>query len=418
MRNPFKKKTEVKEAQYETVLQQLVAAAGGSATNVTPENCLKSPTMQAIHTAVTNRISSTPVHIYRTSEKNGKEIKEKLPNHPIARLLRQPNPYQTSVNYWADLASCLVRYNRFIAVKAQGSTGPIFQLNPVSPGEVTIKQDENTFAVTFTRGDQDWPMRRVHYIRGPARDFVNGDSIVDNIKLSIAIEIAMEEFSGTFFSNGAVPLLFFKYMQGVKGFKDPEDEKKFISDFQAAFSGNKRHTAFLLPAGIETPDGPQIDNEKSQNLEFRRYYQTVIAGAYNVPPHMVGNLENGHYNNVEQQDKDFTISVMMPYFRMIEAAMERDLLSDADRKDGVVIRFNMDATLRASFMERQQGLEVQRRNGVINPNEWRELEGKNPRDDGDDYGYSANMIIEGQEPASREMPPEEETDADTETDDE
>ena len=78
----------------------------------------------------------------------------------------------------------------------------------------------------------------------------------------------------------------------------------------------------------------------------------------------------------------------------------------------------MDATLRASFMERQQGLEVQRRNGVINPNEWRELEGKNPRDDGDDYGYSANMIIEGQEPASREMPPGEETDADTETDDE
>jgi hypothetical protein len=47
----------------------------------------------------------------------------------------------------------------------------------------------------------------------------------------------------------------------------------------------------------------------------------------------------------------------------------------------------MDSTLRADFKTRQEGLKIQREMGVINPDEWRELEGKNPRpdDEGGEY---------------------------------
>ena len=47
----------------------------------------------------------------------------------------------------------------------------------------------------------------------------------------------------------------------------------------------------------------------------------------------------------------------------------------------------MDSTLRAAFKERQEGLKIQREMGVINPDEWRELEGKNPRPDGEGQEY-------------------------------
>jgi phage portal protein BeeE len=65
--------------------------------------------------------------------------------------------------------------------------------------------------------------------------------------------------------------------------------------------------------------------------------------------------------------------------------MERDLLTDDDRAGGVIIRFNMDAALRGDFKTRQEGLKIQRESGVINPNEWREREGMNPREGGDEY---------------------------------
>ena len=46
-----------------------------------------------------------------------------------------------------------------------------------------------------------------------------------------------------------------------------------------------------------------------------------------------------------------------------------------------MIRFNLDSILRADFKSRQEGLQIQRRNGVISANEWREIEGKNPLKD-------------------------------------
>jgi len=394
---------EEKTAQFETVLQRLIAQQAGYANSVTPRTCLRAPTVQAIVTAISRRISATPVHVYETGESGGIETKKRIPKHPVANLLRSPNEYQSSVDYWQDLASTLVRHGKYIAIKGQGQTGPIRKLYPLVPDGVTIKQDFNRLdgSVTFDYGGQTYPFSKIHYIRGPATNFIDAESPVENIKTAIGIEIACEEYGSTFFNNGAMPLLIFKYMQGSKGFKTPEDEKKFVESFQSSFSGTKRNKAMMLPLGMEV-DKTNIENDKAQFLETRKFYQTVIAGAWGVPPHLVGNLENGHYNNVEQQDKDFTLNVIMPYIRTIESAMERDLLTVNDRNNGVVIRFNMDATLRATFEERQQGLQIQLQNGVITPNQWREIEGKNPREDGDDYYYSANLIKEGEEPLTRQ----------------
>ena len=80
--------------------------------------------------------------------------------------------------------------------------------------------------------------------------------------------------------------------------------------------------------------------------------------------------------------------------------MERDLLTEQDRDSGVIIRFNMDSTLRAAFKERQEGLKIQREMGVINPDEWRELEGKNPRpDDGGNEYWDQGPSGQGQNDA-------------------
>lgn len=395
MKWPWNK--EEKAQQFETVLERIVSAQSGDSQYVTPESCVKSPTVQAIVTAVSRRISITPVHVYSTKIKDGREIKEKQPKHPVAKLLRKPNEWQSTVDYWQDLASSLVRHGKYFAFKGQGQTGPIRTLTPIKAGDVSVKQDPSTRAVTFQVGPEETPMRRWHYIRGPARDYLTGDSPVNNVKTAIGLEIACEEYGATFFNNGAIPLLFLKYATGTAGFKTVEAENKFINDFQSAFSGSNRNKSFLLPKGIE-PQDVKIENDKAQFLETRKFNQTVIAGAWGVPPHLIGNLENGTYNNVEQQDKDFTLNVIMPYIKAIESAMERDLLTDADRNSGIVIRFNMDATLRADFKTRMEGYGLQIANGMITPNDANENEGRNPKDNpvADSLYISANLLKDGE----------------------
>lgn len=382
---------------------------------VTPDTCMQSPTVNAIVTAVSRRLSVSPVRVMRrTYGSGGREKKELLPSHPVTRLLGKPNSFQSRANYWLDAGSVLMRWGRFYAFKAQGNTGPIRRLIPLSPGAVTVEQDDETldhfYRAKLVSGSQrEIPANEMHHARGAARDFLTGDSPVIDVRESIALEIAMERFGASFFGNGAMPLLIFKLMQGFSGYKTKEEETTFLQSVKDVLGNGKQHSSFMLPKGMDVTD-IKPDNEKSQFIEARKYQRTVIAGAFGVPPHFVGDLERATFNNVEQQDTDFIINVVMPQAQVFESAMERDLLTDDDRRDGVIIRFNLDAVQRADFKTRQEGMQIKRQNGVINANDWREAENMNPISDddgGEDFIRPANFVVAGEEPAE---PPKEPTD--------
>ena len=405
---------EEKHQQFEDVLMRIVAAQEGLlGSNVTPENCMQSPTVHAIVTAISRRLSVTPIHVFKRTMTGVGEAKEKLPQHPVAKLLQRPNSWQTKLDFWQDATSVFVRHGRFYAYKSRGSTGPIRELIPIHPDRVTPKQDQDNYRVHFevTGGAGqvfEYPIERVFHARGPARDFLKGDSPVKDVADAISLEILAEKFGVTFFQNGALPLLVFNFLEGSSGFKDADQEKNFLSDFQEAFSGNKKHKALLLPKGLDKPAPIQIEHDKAQFLETRKHQRTVIAGAFGVPPHLVGDLERATFNNVEQQDLDFTGNVVMPVAQAFESAMERDLLTKNDRSGGIVIRFNLDSILRSDFSTRQEGLRIQRDAGALSANEWREIEGRNPLsedDGGSDYLRPANFVVAGEEPVINEDEP-------------
>jgi HK97 family phage portal protein len=421
----FSAKESKSDMSLDTLLRRLEGMyATKSGIAVTPETCMQSPTVNAIVTAVSRRLAVSPVRIMRRSYgSNGRERKELLPSHPVARLLSKPNSFQSRASYWLDGGSCLMRYGRFFAFKAQGNTGPIRRLIPLMPSAVTVDQDEATleptYRATLVGGKHvDIPAAEMHHVRGAARDFLTGDSTVMDVREAIALEIAMEQYGATFFGNGAMPLLVFQLMQGFQSFKTKEEETAFLESVKNTLSGGKRHSSFLLPKGMEIKD-VKIENEKAQFIEARKYQRTVIAGAFGVPPHFVGDLERATFNNVEQQDTDFVINVVMPVAQVFESAMERDLLTDDDRRDGVIVRFNLDAVQRADFKSRQEALQIQRQNGVISANDWREAESRNPISDddgGEDFIRPANFVVAGEEPEPEPMQPQQEQDDEPDAD--
>lgn len=381
------------EAIYET----------SSGVSVTPENCEQAPTVKAMVTAVTRRFAVMPVHVYRKTTSAGRTKKEIDPNHPVERLLRKPNDWQASTSYWMDAASRLMRYGNFCAFKARGSTGPIRRLLPLHPGSVTAHQEDDwsvIYRASLKSGVQEViDPSRMHHARLSARDGLWGDSPVIDIREAIAMEIAAEKYGASVFGNGAMPGLIFKYAEGSQGHKNDEERNAFVEDVQRAYSKKGRFKAMLLPKGVDLGDPIKIENDKAQFLELRQYQRTVIAGAWGCPPHLVGDLSKGTFNNVEQQNGSFSTNVILPLARVFEAAMERDLLTDEDRLAGVIIRFNPDAVLRGDFKQRQDGLQIMRQNGVINANEWREREDMNPRtDEGGEAYYEQGPS--GQQPST------------------
>lgn len=374
--------------QFLSRLDALVATASGI--TVDPETCVQSPTVQAVITAVAGRISTLPIHVYQKKQTRLGATKEPVPNHPIARLLNDPKIDGVDrVSYWADAASWLIRYGNFYALKSQARTGPIRRLYPLPPSRVHPEQQDDfsvIYRVTTDGGGQrDYAASDIVHARGPSRNGYVGSSPIIDLRESIALEIAAERMGASFFGNGAMPSMIFQFKDGYQGFQTTEQRQTFLDTFHAAYGGSsKRFKGMVLPKGMDWKDVP-VDNDKAQFLATRQYQRTVIAGGLGVPPHLVGDLQKATYNNVEQQSLDFILTVILPKLRSFEAALERDLLSPADRNNGLIIRFNLDAALRGDFKTRQEGLNIQRQAGVISANEWREREGMNPREGGDTY---------------------------------
>jgi HK97 family phage portal protein len=236
-------------------------------------------------------------------------------------------------------------------------------------------------------GRREYDVDEVHRARLPSRDGLKGNSPVMDVRESIALEIVAEKFGAGFFGNGAMPGIAFEFTDASAGFKTDEERHAFMDEFQERFGKRNRFKAILPPKGIKVGTQLPLENNKAQFIELRMLQRTIVAGAFGVPPHLVGDLSKGTFNNVEQQGIEFKQNVILPLTRIFEAAMERDLLTVEDRNRGVIIRFNPDGDLRGDFKTRQEGLAIMRQNGVINANEWREHEGMNPRadDGGDDY---------------------------------
>jgi HK97 family phage portal protein len=378
-------------------IEQLVARidatnATAAGVNITPENCMQSPTVCAIVTAITRRISSLPVEVVEVTTSNGRTRTEVLPNHPVAKLLQAPNDWQDPVAFIADAVSALVRHGNWFAWKSRGSTGPIRRLYPLDPRSVQITQELDWSVLYRTtlkdgRYEELSPDGIVH-ARGPARDLLKGDSIVTDIREAIALEIQAERMGAAVFGNSALPSMVFKFEEGFQGFKTDEERAAFIDGFNQVYSKQGRFKAMLLPKGVGVDSSAPAENEKAQYQETRQYQRTVIAGAWGVPPHMVGDLAKGTFNNVEQQSLDFVNNVVLPYVRMLEAAFNKSLFTDEDKRAGRIVRFNLAGALRGDFKSRQEGLNIQRQAGVISPNDWRAVEGMNPlkpADGGDLY---------------------------------
>ena len=366
---------------------------------VTPKTSIRAPTVYAIVNAMSRAVASLPFLIVKDESENKKRQIETLPDHNIRRLLGvRPNNWQTPYEYWSLVLVRLLLYGSFYARKLQAANGRIVEIQPLDPETVRVEQLETgklLFHVQGFRGKEEaLEQNKMHWINGLSMDGVHGTSPVDKCKESIALEIAIELFGARIFGSGAIPNVIVKR----KGhFKDEDAMQRFRDSFTNAFK-KKRGTA-ILEDDFDF-EVVQMTPEDSQFLETRKHQRTVIAGAFGVPPHIVGDLERATFSNIEHMSLSFVIHALRPWLECIEAAVSRDLLTQAEVLGNVKPMFDTRAMLRGDAKSRAEALKIQREWGIINANEWRALEGMDAREDEAGEEYLTPMNFEASEDES------------------
>jgi len=333
-------------------------------------------------------MASLPLPLYRIVD--GKRYVDR--EDALFTLLHdQPNEYHTSFQ-WRSLKQrdLELRGNAFSLI-VRGVGQRIVELIRLHPDMVHPKQDKATGVITYewTRDDGRrviLPFRDVLHIWDWSDDGIVGKSPIEAHRDTIGEAIAMRRHSSKFFANGARPSGTLEVSQGTK--IDEQSARELRADFDELYSGSENAwKTVVLPGGISY-------KPVSISAKDADYVATLKAGVrdmariYGVPPHKIGDLDQATFSNIEHQAIEYVTDSIVPRAVCWEQAIKRSLL---DGDPSRYVKFSLDAQLRADAKSRAEALQIKRRNGVINADEWRELDDMNARDDDGGQVY----IIEG-----------------------
>jgi HK97 family phage portal protein len=318
-------------------------------------------------------------------------------DHPLYRLLwLEPSAGLTAFSLWETIVFHLMLVgNAFVFVNRLAS-GRIAELIVLEPGKVRVTRLPDRSLRYEVAGDagiyQAVDARLIWHIRGPSWNGWMGLEAVKLAREALGLSLSLEASHAEMHRDGIKKSGAYS-IDGELTAKQHGELVAWLKRYAAA--GDLAGAPLILDRAAKWLD-QQMSGVDAQHLETRRYQVEETCRLARVMPIMIGVTDKtATYASVEQM-QIMHGRCLAPLAGRIEQSAEVSLLTDAEKAEGLTARFNLSAAMRADYKSRQEGLQIQRRNGVVNANEWRDLEDMNPRADagGDQYVIEANMAIQ------------------------
>lgn len=316
--------------------------------------------------------------------------------HPLYNLLyRKPNLWQSAFEFWETIVfHVMLVGNAYVYINRVGS-GRIHELLIIQPNHVTVTQlDDYSLVYDVTMPNNRYvrlDSSAIWHIRGPSWNGWMGMETIRLAREALGLSIALEDSHAAMHKNGAQP----SGVYSIEGNLDDAQHTKLMN-WLKSYAQSERGAPLVLDRAAKW-FAQQMSGVDAQHIETRRFQVEEICRGVRVIPLMVGQSEkSATYASVEQLLVAHRMHTLGPWGGRLEQSGEAQLLTEAEVADGYELRFNMDAHVLSDFKSRQEGFQIQRRNGVINADEWREAEGRNPRADpgGPQFIVEANMALQ------------------------
>jgi hypothetical protein len=236
------------------------------------------------------------------------------------------------------------------------------------------------------------------HLRNIGGNGITGFSTIQMGASSISLGLTLDRFQLSFYKNQARPGVLLKTPKVMTD--DAFDRFKKRWNEQQGGASNAGKLA-ILEEGLELAGTVAITQRDAQALETMKLSRGDAALLFGVPPHMVGDTEKSTSwgTGIEQQTLGFHTFTLNPYLRVWETRCNSSLFTASDQKRGLFCEHVLAGLLRGDIKARSEALDIWRRNGVINADEWRDLENLNPRDDGRGGAYwqPVNYIAAGEQ---------------------
>lgn len=298
-------------------------------------------------------------------EKVGKTTKANT-NHPNYWLLHAaPSPYYNAFEWKQGMmAYALLWGNSYSKIKRDRfATAKELQL--IAPWEVTPKMTERGklyYEWQSEKGTEVILAEDMIHLKNLGTNGLIGLSPIQIQRENLGNAIAKMNHDGAFYSNGAKASGILM-TPGTMGNKEQTNLK---DSFEKANSGSKnRFKTIILEEGVKYQQ-LTIPQNDAQFLESKKFEQTEIAGWFRVPPHMIGNLTDSNYSNIDAQDRAFAKTCIVPWTTRFQQEIDRKLFFEGER-GRFMSQFNLDDLIKGDMKTRFESYQMGINSGFIKP---------------------------------------------------
>lgn len=328
----------------DAVMESFGVVASSAGQPVTPTSAMRVAAAFACVRVIAGGISTLPIHCYQSTG----DIKSRLPRDDLwYKLNEQPSPQFTAASHWEGVSMAqLLRGDAYAWIR-RAMNGSIKELLPLPWGCVSpVRQSDGSVRYYISLPDygiNTWlePSEVLHF-PGFGFDGLKSMSVIQYAaKNATGNALAMDDYSGKFFANGAHPSIVLNAPQKMS----PEQVEKLQSAFARKYSGadNFHRLPLVLTEGI-TAKEISLSAEDSQLLEARKFQVIDIARAFGVPPHMIGetSASTSWGSGIESMSRGFVTYTLQPHLVRIEQELNRKLFP---RDTGKFLQFDRDALI-------------------------------------------------------------------------
>lgn len=328
--------------------------------------------------------------------------REWLPDHPVSALMARPNGWMGEDMFWQYVITYLAIGGNCYVWKERSRSGQVVGLWPLHDGTVSPVPDMEGWLshYRYDLADGSIPVNLpaadiIHLMWAPdPQNPIRGIGPLVAAARAVDMGSEAQRYVYAYLKNDASP-------RTILGLKEPVGAK--LADikkrFTESYGGDNRGGVMVIDEAEATVSRIGANLSELAVESLWNMPEAWISAAFEVPAIKAGlsiGLQRGYSGaNADALNSDFTVSRLVPRWRMVAGQFTRNLLSEFDPDPALTMEFDLSAVqaLREDEVELRASINSSVTAGWMTINEARARAGLD-RDDGGDVFLRAMTSLE------------------------
>lgn len=345
---PVEPKAElVKAAEFHPTVRETILQFGGYYGNTYGAMYRNQPAVRAVVDFMARNIAQLNGKVYeRVSDTDRVEAND----HPLAALMRNPNPVTTRYRHMFATVADMSIYDRAYWRKIR--VGRSFSVVRVSPSMIAVETDANTGRLTYrTSSGVEIPRSQLIIFPGYSPDtYEEGVSPLETLRRVLQDETTVQQYRESMWRNAARQSGWIERPLEAPEWSDTA-RQRFRADIEGMMAGPRNAGRIgVLEEGMQWNDSSPKPPD-SEYINSRRLTYEEVAIVYFGPIGGRAWLEAATQAGTEENHRQMYQDVLGPWLRNLQDEIELQVLPEVQPigRSSTYFEFNLAEKLKGSF---------------------------------------------------------------------